>query len=68
MSIGVSFSICIISLKILNYENKSNSLILELSLCFNVRSRLTHDSFKFSISYDFNFLILIQNHKHLDIF
>ena len=63
MSIGLSFSKPIISLKIFNYENKSNSSLSNKLSCFKYFSRFKHFSFKNVQSSDFNFLTLCKKQK-----
>jgi len=74
MSIGLSFSKHIISLKIFNYGNKSNSSLSNKLSCFKDFSKFKHFSFKNVQSSDFNFLTLdkkqnissyILNHSNL---
>ena len=53
MSIGLSFSKPIISFKIFNCENKSNSLISNKLSCFKDFSRFKHFSLKKCSEFNF---------------
>jgi len=68
MSIGLSFFKPIISLKIFNYENKSNPSISKKLSCFKDFSRFKHFSLRKVQSTDFSFLTLNKKHKYLHMF